>query len=79
VNAFLHEWILTLILAVPCVAATLLFLVPADNKRAVRVLGVGAALLTSVLSLWLLVAYDQHAAGFQFLQRLPWVPSLGIS
>ena len=40
-NAFLHDWVLTLILAVPCVAATLLFLVPAERKGLVRALGVG--------------------------------------
>jgi len=79
VNPFLHDWVLTLILAVPCVAATLLFLVPAERKGLVRALGVGAALLTSALSVWLVCAYDQKAAGFQFLQRVPWVPSLGIA
>jgi NADH-quinone oxidoreductase subunit M len=79
VNAFLHSWVLTLILAVPCVAAALLFLVPAGNKRLVRALGVGSALLTSVLAAFVVWQYDQQAAGFQFLQRVPWVPSLGIS
>jgi NADH-quinone oxidoreductase subunit M len=79
VNTFLNDWILTLILAVPCVAATLLFFVPAERKGLARVLGVGAAVLTTLLTLWLVFAYDQQAAGFQFLQKLPWVPSLGIS
>ena len=78
-NAFLHDWVLTLILAVPCVAATLLFLVPAERKGLVRALGVGAALLTTALTAWLLYSYDQRAAGFQFVQKLPWVASLGIS
>ena len=78
-NAFLDDWVLTLILAVPCVAATLLFLVPAERKGVVRTLGVGAALLTTLLTSWLVYSYDQRAAGFQFVQKLPWVASLGIS
>jgi len=79
VNGFLQNWVLTLILAVPCAATALLFLVPAANKRLARALGVGAALLTSVLSLWVAFHYDQQAAGMQFLQRVSWVPSLGIA
>ncbi len=78
-NAFLDRWILTLILAVPMVAAALLFLVPAANRSLARALGVGAAALTTLLSLWVVFHYDQQAAGFQFLQRLDWVPSLGIA
>jgi len=79
VNALLNEWVLTLILGIPCAATALLFLVPAANRRLVRVLGVGAAALTLVLSAWVCLSYDQQAAGMQFVQRAPWVPSLGIA
>lgn len=78
-NALLNEWVLTLILGIPCAATALLFLVPAANRRLVRVLGVGAAALTLVLSAWVCLSYDQQAAGMQFVQRAPWVPSLGIA
>jgi NADH-quinone oxidoreductase subunit M len=75
----LHDQILTLILAIPAVAGTLLFLVPAENKGLVRRLGIGAALLDFALAIWLCLNYDQAKAGFQFVQKLAWVPSLGIS
>ena len=83
-NAFLHGHVLTLILLTPVVATALLFLVPAGNRAAVRALGVGAALLTTVLSLWLFLHFDPAAArpehaGFVFVERLPWVTSLGIA
>src|SRR6187397_1090719 len=44
--------------------------------RATAVIGTGISL---VLSLWIYVHYDRAAAGFQFGELLPLVPSLGIS
>jgi NADH-quinone oxidoreductase subunit M len=79
VNDLLRDNVLTLILATPIVATALLFFVPAASKGLLRGVGVGAALLTSVLSAWLFFSYDQAQAGFQFVEKQPWVPSLGIS
>ena len=75
----LNDWILTLILAVPAVFGTLLFFVSAENKGLVRKLGITAALIDAALAVWLCLHYDQAAAGFQFVQKFAWVPSLGIS
>src|SRR4029450_3050205 len=77
--------VLTLILLTPIVATALLFLVPAANRNAIRVLGVGAALLTTALSVVLFLPSPPAAAkagahgGFAFVEKLPWVPSLGIA
>jgi NADH-quinone oxidoreductase subunit M len=79
VNALLQNHVLTLIVLLPIAAATVLFFVPADRRNAVRVIGVGAALLETMLATWLFFAYDQAQGGFQFLYKLAWVPSLGIS
>ena len=78
-NGMLQHHVLTLILAIPVVATALLFLVPADRHRIVRSLSVGAAALTVLLVGWTWAHYDQSRAGIQFLYRLPWVESLGIS
>lgn len=75
----LHSNLLTVILLTPMVATALLFLVPASRVNAIRTLGVLSALLTTVLSVWLFFLYDREAAGFQFVTKLPWVPSLGIA
>src|SRR5262249_51147521 len=75
----LHGSVLTPILPVPALAGALLFLVPAENKSLVRKLGIGAAALDFALAAWLAVNYDQAKAGFQFVQKAAWVPSLGIS
>lgn len=78
-NAFLQQHVLTLILLSPIVATALLFFVNAKNKTAIRSIGVGSAALCAGLSIWLFFAYDQVAGDFQFMQKVPWVPSLGIS
>jgi len=79
VNTLLNEHVLTLILAMPVLATVLLFLIPAKRADLVRYVGIGAALCTAVLATWLFFHYDQVRAGFQFVERLPWVPSLGIA
>jgi len=71
--------ILSNILLTPMLAAVVLFLVPASRVNAIRAIGVVAAAVTTVLAVWLFFAYDRQAAGFQFLSKVPWVPSLGIA
>ncbi|HZL98748.1 MAG TPA: NADH-quinone oxidoreductase subunit M [Planctomycetota bacterium] len=77
--SLLQSHVLSAILLTPMAAAVVLFLLPAARVQAIRAVGVGAALLTTLLAVWLFFAYDQAAAGFQFLERLAWVPSLGIA
>jgi len=79
VNDYLQQHVLTLILLSPMVATLLLFFVNAKNKTAIRCLGVGSAAITFGLSIWLFFNYDQEASGFQFVQKISWVPSLGVA
>ena len=75
----MQDQILSLILLTPMLASVVLFLLPATATRVLRTVGVLAALVTTVLAVWLFFAYDNQAAGFQFVTKLPWVPSLGIA
>lgn len=75
----MQDQILSHILLTPMLASVVLFLLPATATRAIRTVGVLAALVTTVLAVWLFFAYDNQAAGFQFVTKLPWVPSLGIA
>ncbi|GJM20911.1 MAG: NADH dehydrogenase subunit M [Planctomycetota bacterium] len=75
----LQDNLLSLFILVPAVATLGCFLIPAASPRLVKQLSVGASLLTAVLGVWLFASYDQAAAGYQFMQKIDWVPSLGIS
>ncbi len=70
--------ILTSLLVTPVAGLAVLLCVPGRNRRALRLVAIGASLLTLVLALILLRAFEPDAAGFQFAERIPWVPSLGI-
>ena len=71
--------ILSNILLTPMLATVVLFLLPASRPNLIRAVGCVAAAITTALSVWLFFAYDQGAGGFQFLTKIPWVPSLGIA
>jgi NADH-quinone oxidoreductase subunit M len=74
----LDTHILNLVLLVPCLATLAMFFLPAASKTMIRRLSVIGAASTFLMAIWLFFAYDRDAAGFQFVYRMDWVPSLGI-
>ena len=46
---------------------------------AVRVIALVTTGISTILSIWIFVAYEREAAGFQFYEKLSLVPPLGIS
>lgn len=71
--------LLSLVLWLPTLGALALLLVPRNNVAAQRMLAFGTALLTFLASLPLYSLFDFTTQGFQFVDRLPWVASLGLS
>jgi len=70
--------ILSAILAIPTAALGAILLWPAAGVRAIRGIAAASGAATLVLSLWLACAYDSSRAGFQFSERIAWLPSFGI-
>ena len=71
--------ILSVITWAPFVSAIVIMFTARHRPLLVRgtaTIGSGVSL---VLSLWLYATYDSAAAGFQFVERFPLVPALGIS
>jgi len=73
------HWILTFIILTPLIASLVLLLIPRQLRTLVRFIALAGAGLTLPAAIWLFAAYNRQLAGFQFEQRAPWVPSLGIS
>lgn len=71
--------VLTALWLLPLLAVAWIALIPEENKRAIRRVALGFSLASFVLSLLLFFAYDYKAAGFQFVERLPWLPELGVN
>ncbi|MEN6571499.1 MAG: NADH-quinone oxidoreductase subunit M [Anaerolineaceae bacterium] len=70
---------LSLLIFTPVVAGVLLLLYPAQKRTLIRVTALVSALITLALSVFLFFRYDTIAAGYQFMEKLDWLPSLGIS
>lgn len=70
--------ILSVIIFTPLVAGLVILLLPAGRKTEVKATALAAALLSFLLSLWVYFSYDFTAGGYQFLEKAPWLPALGI-
>ena len=71
--------ILSIITLTPFAAGVLLLLFPAERKREIRITALAAASLTLILSVVAYVSYDMDKAGYQFVEKVTWVATLGIS
>lgn len=71
--------ILTYILGLPLLAALLLAFVPRNYRVIMRAVAVLATGLSAILAVVMFLRFDAAAAGYQFVQQIPWVTSLGIS
>ena len=78
---FYREHLLSVITYTPLVGA-LVLLLPVFSGRekdnAVRWAANGIALLGFLLSLPLWFWFDRSADGFQFVEKVPWIPSIGV-
>src|ERR1041385_409458 len=68
---------LSLILFVPLAGALLLLLVPKQSENAIRWIANVVALLGFAISIPLWFWYNPQSADFQFVERAPWIPSIG--
>jgi NADH-quinone oxidoreductase subunit M len=69
--------LLSLILFTPLAGALLLLFVPRRNEDAIRWIANAAAVAGFLVSLPLWFWYDVNDAGWQFVEQLPWIPSIG--
>lgn len=71
--------ILTLITFSPLLGILGILLVPAHRKDAIRTLAAVTTFVPLALASWLWVQFDTSTAGYQFVERLPWIASLGVN
>lgn len=67
---------LSLLTFLPLVGAVVVVLAPRSSARWIALT---TSLLTFVVSLIALLRFDPSAAGYQFVESLPWVPQYGIT
>jgi NADH-quinone oxidoreductase subunit M len=69
---------LTILTFLPLTAGVLVALLGPDRQKLGRNLAFAASLLALALAVALWANFDNSRGGMQFVERVPWVPSLGI-
>ncbi len=75
----MHIPLLSILTLTPIAAGILLLLLPAGKRDLIRGIALGTSILTLAVSAVVFFAYDTTAAGYQFIEKLDWLPALGIS
>src|SRR5205807_7082279 len=73
----MDQHLLSIILLTPLAGLLVLFLIPGRNKDLIRVWANLVAFAGFMISLPLIKRFQAGAPGFQFEERLDWIPSLG--
>jgi len=71
--------ILTLIIFLPLLAAMVIALMPREIRFGIRVVALGATLVTMLLGILLFFSFQTGFPGYQFEWNASWVQSLGIN
>ncbi len=74
----MNEHLLSIVLFTPLAGLAVLLFLPAAKKNLIRVWANIAGLAGFAVSLLLLVRFDKNASGFQMVEKLDWIPSLGV-
>ncbi len=74
-----HFPFLTTLLLCCLMGLLVILVIPGRHARAIKIVSAVFSGLTLVISIYLYLAYDQQAGGYQFVERVAWIPSLGIS
>jgi NADH-quinone oxidoreductase subunit M len=78
--ASFNEWILTLTVFIPLVAAIVVLFLPRSNERLIKLWSIVISLIPLALTIYLMVNYyTSHipaGGGMQYQVKLPWIPQL---
>ena len=71
--------ILSVLILLPLLAGILLLFMPRQKNNLIRGIALATALLTLGITIFLFLFYDRQLAGYQFVEKMDWLPALGIS
>src|ERR1035438_9371508 len=72
------DHILSIVLFTPLVGLLLLLFIPSSNARAIKLWANAASFVGFLVSLPLVFNFDR-TKDFQFVERAPWIPTLGAT
>lgn len=72
-------FILTTTIFLPLVFAVIIFLLPKEDFKKIKLAALSGSIVTFLVSLFLFFGYKATIGGFQFLHKVPWISRLNIS
>jgi NADH-quinone oxidoreductase subunit M len=70
---------LSAMIFLPLLSGVVILLLPARNQKAIKVIAVVGACAAFILSLIVYLSYNLATGGYQFIEKIPWVPALDIA
>ncbi|OIO38868.1 MAG: hypothetical protein AUJ72_01830 [Candidatus Omnitrophica bacterium CG1_02_46_14] len=67
------------VLLSPAIGASLLFFIPKEKKEWLKKISVTSVCISLFFVCFAFLKYDRGAAGYQFVDKIDWIPSLGVS
>lgn len=71
--------LLSTIYLLPLLAMIVILLIPERRQAAIKIVSLSSATAALVLALVLFFAYDRGRGGLQFVERMAWLPAMGIT
>src|SRR5574340_283043 len=71
--------ILSVLIFTPLAAGLILLMLPEEKKSWIKGIALAAGIIVLALSIWLYASYDIAQGGYQFQERVNWLPAFGIS
>lgn len=71
--------ILTVIWILPLIATLIIMMLPRDKDHLVKWVALVFTGISFILSIRLFFAYDFNQGGLQFVERVPWIPAIGVN
>lgn len=70
---------LSLIIFIPLIGGILLLFLPKDKDKQIKTIATTIATIPVILTGWVCLLFDQTSSQVQFMEKIDWIPSLGIS
>jgi len=70
--------LLTLLVLCPVAGLLAILLIPGTRKTAIRVAAALSGLAASLVTALIAIRFDRQAPGYQLVEHVPWIPSVGI-
>lgn len=71
--------VLSIIIFSPILAGLIVFMLPKERVKEIKIIALVSTVISLLLSLAVYFSYNISQAGYQFVERFSWLPSLGIS